>query len=215
MRKVFAGSVLLVGLLLALPASALQSTLVIELGDQIVNMPGTHTIYDEPTPGDLIGLTCSASVTAVNNESIHPNNDMIVTSGGSSVTIFNYESVANGTFEADGDLTLGDRILIQVVLPGGTTSDVFDLVLTCAQPPPPTTTTAAPPPPTTTAPATTTTGGGGDVTTTESPPTGGVEAGGGGTAANPAAPWVGGGALLLAAALATAAAARTLIARKD
>ncbi len=187
-------------LLLAAPAWAQSETIVIEVaginrGDEgdIIRVASV-----EVDPG-MVGWLCTATAQTGNNASEHPDNDFILTSGGSSTEILDWEAVAGEITHSSGTLVLGESITVDLRLgPRGVSSGAVRIVLTCSPPPPPetttttvpetttttvpeTTTTTVPETTTTTVPETTTTAPP-QTTTTEPPPEGGVSAGGGATA---------------------------------
>jgi hypothetical protein len=128
---------------------------------------------------DLIGATCTGTATVRNNESMHPGNDFIISSGGTSVVVSDFESAAGRVATATSNLVLGETITASIRLgPHGVASLAGDTVVvaTVCQPTTTTTTTTTPPP----APTTSTTQP--PVTTTTETPIGGVSAGGGSTA---------------------------------
>lgn len=139
---------------------------------------------------DLIGTTCTGTATVRNNKSIHPGNDFIISSAGTSVVVSDFEGEAGGVTSATAHLVLGRTITASVRLgPHGVASLAGDTVVvaTVCQPTTTTTTTTTTEPPaptttTTTTPAPTTTTTQPPVTTTTETPIGGVAAGGGGTA---------------------------------
>ncbi len=171
-------------LLLAAPAWAQSETIVIEVAG--INRGGEGDIIRvasvEVDPG-MVGWLCTATAQTDNNDSEHPDNDFILTSGGSSTEILDWEAVAGEITHSSGTLVLGESITVDLRLgPRGVSSGAVRIVLTCSPPPPPeTTTTTVPEPTTTTVPETTTTAPP-QTTTTEPPPEGGVSAGGGATA---------------------------------
>lgn len=171
-------------LLLAAPAWAQSETIVIEVaginrGDEgdIIRVASV-----EVDPG-MVGWLCTATAQTGNNASEHPDNDFILTSGGSSTEILDWEAVAGEITHSSGTLVLGESITVDLRFgPRGISSGGVRIVLTCSPPPPPeTTTTTVPETTTTTVPETTTTAPP-QTTTTEPPPEGGVSAGGGATA---------------------------------
>ncbi len=124
------------------------------------------------------GLKCDAFLDGRNNESVHPDTDVLIQSGANFAAIFDVEAAAFNTgstsFVTDG--------LIEVFIrlgPDGVSSTGFILELTCN---PPTTTTStttttlSPSTTSTTVVQTTTTA---VATTTEPPPINGVDTGGG------------------------------------
>ena len=192
MRKVSIALAISGVLLLAAPAWAQSETIVIEVaginrGDEgdIIRVASV-----EVDPG-MVGWLCTATAQTGNNASEHPDNDFILTSGGSSTEILDWEAVAGEITHSSGTLVLGESITVDLRLgPRGLSSGGVRIVLTCSPPPPPetttttvpeTTTTTVPETTTTTVPETTTTAPP-QTTTTEPPPEGGVSAGGGATA---------------------------------
>jgi hypothetical protein len=205
MRKATIGLALLAVLLIAVPATA-QETGTIEMAFVgVVNgAPGTIVpLRTEPVPEGMVGWTCTGVAVSQNNESQHTGNDFILTTGGATAEIVNWEAIPEATTPMTGTLVLGSAIDISLRMGGsGVSSGGVVIILSCSAPTPPTTVppTTVPPttvPPTTTpttTPPTTTPG------TTEAPPEGGVSAGGGATAgggAETAVLWLTGGALAL------------------
>jgi hypothetical protein len=131
----------------------------------------------------LVGATCIGTVTVENNSSAHPGNDFVITSGGTSVEIPDFERIAGKVTTTTSKLVLGESITASIRLgPHRVASLAGDTVVvaTICQPPP-TTTTTQPPPTTTTLPPASTTTTLPPVTTTTETPIGGVSAGGGNT----------------------------------
>ncbi len=111
------------------------------------------------TPPDLIGMSCLGVATATNQPSVHPRNDLIVTSGDSSMVLKDVERAPGAITTAESLLSLGPIVTVSLRMGP---DEVFSggLVLTIDECTPPTTTTTT----TTTEPPTTT-------TTTEPPTT--------------------------------------------
>ncbi len=83
------------------------STVVLDL------KPGeSRTLETASVDPSYVGLTCSVKVIAENQGSVHPGNDLIVSSGGSSVTAFDVEASPGKVTPASGDLVLGDTISV-------------------------------------------------------------------------------------------------------
>ena len=110
---------------------------------------------------ELVGASCVVSAEADNNESVHPNNDIIVSSGSDQVELLDVEGADSLVTIASGTLTLGETVLLTLrmgsdrVFSGGIT-----VTIDCETVPEPTTTTTVPEPTTTTTvpePTTTTT----------------------------------------------------------
>ena len=107
---------------------------------------------------EAIGASCVVSAEGENNTSVHPNNDIIVSSGSDQVTLFDVEGVGGGITTASGTLTLGDTIVLTLRMgPDRVFSGGLTVTVDCEAQPEPTTTTTEPPTTTTTEPTTTTT----------------------------------------------------------
>jgi len=93
---------------------------------------------------DLVGRSCNVMATVTNQESVHPGNTLVVSSGDSSVSIAGIEDVAGAVTTQGGTITLGDTISAAVVLgDDGATSLGSSLTVTCdalpeTEPTPPT-----------------------------------------------------------------------------
>ncbi len=151
------------------------------------------------TPADIEaepGWICELVGFGDNGESTHADTNAHISSNGDSVSILDWERVANTRTEAtNGTLTLGANITIAIqVGEDGVASGGLEIQFTCNPPgqPPPTTTTPPPEPSTTTTSVTpptsvtvppvtttTTTVPGATTTTTEPPPINGIDTGGG------------------------------------
>ncbi|MDH4280665.1 MAG: hypothetical protein OEW83_21580 [Acidimicrobiia bacterium] len=94
--------------------------------------------------GDLVGRSCNVVATVTNQDSVHPGNTLVVSSGDSSVSIADIEDVADAVTTQGGTITLGDTISAAVVLGAdGATSLGSSLTVTCdalpeTEPTPPT-----------------------------------------------------------------------------
>lgn len=83
-------------------------------------------------PEELVGDTCAATLVDENNESTHPNNDLIFTSGSWTATVPDVESEADSSTEIDGEITLGETIVVEVRLGSdGVFSGGLTLTLDC------------------------------------------------------------------------------------
>lgn len=109
----------------------------------------TQIVSVTDVPASLNGGTCTVQVIGANNDSVHPNSNIIVTSE-NSVTIPDVErSPGAQTIPADGPLTLASAVTVSVelgpdgIFSGGTLVVAFD----CTEPPPPPTTTPTTAPP--------------------------------------------------------------------
>ncbi len=147
MRRIL--SVLAVGLVslalfsFAAPASAIDD-ISIDIDGVVRGDPGdVITVATTTVDPELVGATCEAELTDRNNESTHPNNDLIVTSGGESAVFEDVETEANSTTVIPGDITLGETVVVEIRLgEDGVSSGGLDLVFDCTNAVSPTTTEA-------------------------------------------------------------------------
>lgn len=85
--------------------------IVIPVDTYIAAEPGSlNAIATVQTPPDLVGSTCRGVAVAENGESVHRFNDIIITSGPSSVTLADVEGASFKVTPASGDLTLGETV---------------------------------------------------------------------------------------------------------
>jgi len=81
---------------------------------------------------ELAGRSCNVVATVTNQESVHPGNTLVVSSGDSSVSITGIEDVAGAVTTDGGTITLGETISAAVVLgDDGATSLGSSLTVTC------------------------------------------------------------------------------------
>jgi hypothetical protein len=74
---------------------------------------GSLTVLaDVETPPELVGSSCVSIAVAANQESVHPGNDLIIETGGVSVTLFDVEREPGVTTPAAGEITLGERVKV-------------------------------------------------------------------------------------------------------
>jgi hypothetical protein len=136
MRRI--SSVLAVGLLalalfaFASPASAIDD-ISIDIDGVVRGNPGdVIEVASTTVDPDLVGATCQAELTDRNNESTHPNNDLIVSSGGQSAVFEDVETQANSVTTFPGDITLGETVVVEIRLgEDGVSSGGLDLVFDC------------------------------------------------------------------------------------
>jgi hypothetical protein len=179
---------MLVVLIGAAPASAdecQEEEILIRFDGNVFGSEGEIVrVVEVAVDAHLVGATCFGTVTVENNSSEHPGNDFIITSGGTSVEIPDFERIAGKVTTTTQKLLLGGSITASIRLgPHGVASLAGDTVVVASicQPPPTTTTTLPPVASTTTLPPVTTTTTLPPVTTTTETPIGGVSAGGGST----------------------------------
>lgn len=98
-------------------AGAASDDIVITLDKSASGAPGdVITLGTQSVAGQYVGLTCQGTYSASNNASVHPDTQLIISSGGSSVTINGVEDAPGATRTATQPLTLGDTITIAVRL---------------------------------------------------------------------------------------------------
>jgi hypothetical protein len=97
----------------------------------------THVLAEETVNEELVGMVCEVNATAKNQGSVHPGNDIIVSSGDSSVTLVNVEREANGLTNAEGELTMSSDLTVTLVLGKDKVfSGGMDVNLNCEEPEP-------------------------------------------------------------------------------
>ena len=112
--------------------------IIINIDHNIIGGGGEiHFLTSVDVPDYAVGEQCLLQAQADNNSSVHLNNDFIVTSGSSEVTIPNVERAQGAVTNGDGPLTLGTTIDVSLFL--GSSDEVFSggFVITCSFPTPP------------------------------------------------------------------------------
>jgi LPXTG-motif cell wall-anchored protein len=142
----------------ALPASAqttAEDVIVFPVDSVVRGEPGeVLLLVSRPVPPAFQGTDCVANVSAENQESVHPGNDLILASGSTSGVVENFETEAFSLRGAAVPLTLGTSVEVSIRMgPDGISSGGLFISVDCPVVVPPTTTEA---PPTTEAPTTTT-----------------------------------------------------------
>ncbi|MEM9037515.1 MAG: hypothetical protein AAGA99_13445 [Actinomycetota bacterium] len=169
---VLIGAVLVALTALVVPSAA-QGGGVLEIPlDTIVREPeGSVTLLASPAvPPEAVGLTCTGEATTSNQGSVHPNNDLIVETGGQSVVFEDVEDIPGRTITASGSFVLGDTFTVSLLMgPDEVFSGGIVIAVEC-EPPATTTTTEATT--TTAAPTTSEAEPVETTTTTEAPQTG-------------------------------------------
>jgi LPXTG-motif cell wall-anchored protein len=137
----------LVGAIAVLGAGSVASAQVVE---DIISLPvdsvlrapeGSVTLVaSAPVPGEFVGASCIAGVEVDNQESVHDGNDLIVSSGGTSGVVENFESEAFGVRTIGIPLTLGATVDVSLRMGEDEISSggVF-ITIDCTQTAPPTT----------------------------------------------------------------------------
>ncbi|MDJ0792498.1 MAG: LPXTG cell wall anchor domain-containing protein [Acidimicrobiia bacterium] len=82
--------------------------------DTVVRAPeGSITpLTTVETPEELVGAECQGVAEATNQDSVHPNNDLIISSAGTSVTLVDVERAPGVTTVAAGTITLGPTVSV-------------------------------------------------------------------------------------------------------
>ncbi len=114
------------------PVSA--QTINVPIGTSFISgAPGSTTVLGSaPVPADLIGRSCGVATVVTNQESIHPGNAVIVSSGTSSVNVAGIEEVAGSVTSNAGVLTLADTISVSLKFgTEGLSSLGSNLTVTC------------------------------------------------------------------------------------
>jgi LPXTG-motif cell wall-anchored protein len=131
---------------------AAETEIVIEIdGIFRANEGDVVEVFRQDVPEAKQGLVCSGEAVAENNESAHPNNDLVLKTGGTEATMLNVEAEEGKVTPLSGTVTLGTEIIVDLLMGG---DEVFSagivITLDCDEPPPATTE-----PPVTTQPPTT------------------------------------------------------------
>lgn len=141
----------------AFPLLAAAASYSIALEKQVIRgEPGErHSLGTFSMPAELVGLQCSVTVEGNNNDSVHPGNNIEVTSA-NTVVLVGVEDAPDKITTAGGLLTVGEQASFVLVLgEDGVYSAEFLVSFECQ--PEETTTTTTVPETTTTLPETTTT----------------------------------------------------------
>ncbi len=131
--------VLLATLAPAAPAEGATVEIAIPI-DTILRGPegsvAVATLATVAVDPELIGSECSVAGTAENQTSVHLDTDILVSSGGGQVVIPDVEREPNFYIVADGTLTLGPEIVVEVRFgPDRAFSAGMTVILTCTTPP--------------------------------------------------------------------------------
>lgn len=117
-------------------SAAQEDIFTVRIDDNAKAPPSTQLLKEHSVPAGLVGRACVVTALVGNNESIHVDNDLIVSTGGASVRIPDVEGVPGTVVEAGGTLTLGESVSVTVeigedgIFSGGDTSLTFN----CARP---------------------------------------------------------------------------------
>jgi hypothetical protein len=136
-------------LVVAAGAAGAQDGGIVEipLGTVVRTDPGAEVSLDSvAVPTELVGLECSVQSRSENNSSVHPGNDLVVTSGAESVVLSDVEGSPGKVTTATSTVTLGDDIAVTLIMgPDGVFSAGARaaIVLECIVPEPTITTTTS------------------------------------------------------------------------
>ncbi|MCP5028704.1 MAG: hypothetical protein GY929_20715 [Actinomycetia bacterium] len=165
---VFAGLVSIVGaVLMQSPASAGHGDISVPL-DTIIQADAGEVVQlvSVPVDPELVGATCSWDFHATNQESVHPGNDLILSTGGTDTVVAGVEDAPDQVLDAAGSVQLGETVTVSLrmgadqVFSAGLSVEVVcegHVGPSNASTTVPASTTTAAPTPTTTTPAPTTT----------------------------------------------------------
>jgi hypothetical protein len=140
-----AGAVLVALALWALSAlpSAEAQDLTLSAPQDVRRGSGIVALDEISVPSELDGRLCTAAVTSTNNSSIHPGNDLILTST-TSTEFSEVEAVADEIHDDTGTLVLGSTVRLELRFgPNGVSSAGWVVTIDC--PPDATTTTTSVP----------------------------------------------------------------------
>jgi LPXTG-motif cell wall-anchored protein len=223
MRIGFGGVVVAAGMIAMSTGAAAVDDVVFTASGIVSGGEGEIRLLGEVTVApELVGATCTGRAETANQDSVHPNNDMIITTGTTQAEIPDFESAPFKVTPLTGTVVLGPTVRFEVRLgPTFVSSGGVVVTLDCTAVGPPTTpappTTPPPDPPTTPAPVAppTTIGqsaGPSPTTVAPAPTTAGASVAG--SSALPATGSSSGPAILAATALIVAGVVMTLLRRR-
>ena len=102
---------------LATAVTAEEFDIMIPLDTHVTAPEGSVTVLaTESIAPEFAEQICSVSATAENETSIHPDNDLIVESGNSTVVVEDVESGTGSVVHAGGDIELGSQIVVSLLM---------------------------------------------------------------------------------------------------
>lgn len=135
----------------AVTGASAAPAIVIPIDTVVYAAPGSTTrLAQADVPAELVGYSCVGFARAVNQESVHPNNDLILTSGGTSSILHDVEGAPYEVIEASGTLVLGTTVTVDLLMgEDGVFSGGMEIVIdtNCTAPTTTTTTTTTTVPP--------------------------------------------------------------------
>ena len=81
-----------------------------------VGVGSTTELASEDVDEEYVGMDCMVKAIALNQGSVHPGNNLVVASGGDSVTLEDVEREAGVNTIANDDLTLGNVVTVSLVM---------------------------------------------------------------------------------------------------
>ncbi|MCL1593978.1 MAG: hypothetical protein M3132_06475 [Actinomycetia bacterium] len=131
MKRIFTVMSLTVMLLALAVPNASAAGIEIPIDTVVRTAPGTLTqLADVATPPELVGFECAGLAVAANQNSVHPGNNLIIETGGTSVKMLDVEGAPNGVTTAEGVITLGERVVVTLEMgPDGVFSGGFAIVI--------------------------------------------------------------------------------------
>jgi uncharacterized repeat protein (TIGR01451 family) len=98
------------------PVASASIDISIPIDTIVKAQPGSETLLATVDSSDFAGLECTVSAVSTNQDSTHPNNDLIVASDGTSVVLEDVEAVPGATINADGVLLMGDTVTVTLLM---------------------------------------------------------------------------------------------------
>lgn len=151
------GGVIAAATLVAMSTGAAAvDDIVFDISGFATGAPGEIRLLGEiPVAAELVGATCTGDAELRNQESVHPNTDVIISTGASQAVIADVESEPFKFTTLTGSVVLGNTVRFELRFGAdGITSGGITVTLDCAAAPPTTTAPPTTPAPTTPAPTT-------------------------------------------------------------
>ncbi len=113
-----------------------ESEISIPFDDLIFSPPGSVVMLAEvDVEDDLVGRTCLLNVESQNQSSVHPGNDLIVSTGGSQAVVVGVEDEVNGGTNQVYEMVVGETINVELRIgQDGMSSLGFGLSFDCPTP---------------------------------------------------------------------------------
>jgi hypothetical protein len=147
MKRIVTASVCVAVVIMGPVAMAQTVDVEIEI-DTVAHASGV--LATEAVPPELQGATCDVTATAENQSSVHPDSNLIIASGGDSITLLDVERAPGAVTTTSETLTLGSEITVSLEIgPDGIFSGGITVTAECESAPSPSpspTTTETPSP---------------------------------------------------------------------